>query len=107
MITQPEAPTDAQTAATVEHPEQHKIERAVTSRLQERGCDVPPETVRDEVRRALRTLSRRPCPPVRLDLRHPRCLCRAARRSARMTRDVSGATEKPVVRINPAATATG
>ena len=53
VITQPKVPSDAHTRAGSEHPEQHKIERAVTSHLQERGCDVPPETVRDEVRRAL------------------------------------------------------
>jgi hypothetical protein len=54
VITQPNIPTDAQALhAEVEHPEQLRIERAVTSRLQECGYDVPPEAVRDEVSRAL------------------------------------------------------
>ena len=54
VITQPRVPTDAQASpSNIEHPEQHKIERAVTSRLQECGCEVPPETVREEVCLAL------------------------------------------------------
>jgi hypothetical protein len=54
VITEAKIPTDAPTLpAAVEDPEQLRIERAVTSRLQECGSDVPPEAVRDEVCRAL------------------------------------------------------
>src|SRR3954453_8500703 len=54
VITEPKTPADARTSPSeIEHPEQHRIERAVTTRLRERGCDVPPEAIRDEVYRAL------------------------------------------------------
>lgn len=61
MITQPKVSSDADTGVGieadngvgVEYPEQQKIELAVTSRLRECGCEIPPETVHAEVRRAL------------------------------------------------------
>jgi hypothetical protein len=53
MVTQSAASTGAENAERVEHPEQQAIERAVMHRLNGCGCDVRPDCVRDEVRRAL------------------------------------------------------
>ena len=53
MVTQPGASTGTENGERVEHPEQETIERVVMHRLRDCGCDARPDSVRDEVHRAL------------------------------------------------------
>jgi len=55
VITQPAPSTSPDENEGVESPERRAIERAVMHRLQESGCNVPPERVRHEIRKALVT----------------------------------------------------
>jgi hypothetical protein len=53
MITQPAVSTSPEGVEHTETSERRAIERAVMHKLQECGCNVSPEKVRHEVRRAL------------------------------------------------------